>query len=65
MLSEQALKLCTAALQVIDKEYRSAKVLRAEQLLISLCLGEHELPGAIAPLISTEPLSLTARLDKV
>ena len=59
------LNLCTAALQVIDKEYRSAKVLRAEHLLTSLCLGDHELPGAIAPLVSTEPLSLTAHLDKV
>ena len=52
-------------LQVIDKTYRSAKVLKAEQVLTSICLGEFELPGAIAPLISAKNLCLTARFDKV
>ena len=50
-------------MQVVDPDYRSAKVLKA--FTTSFSLAEHGVLEAIGQLVCTEPVSLTAKLDKV
>ena len=52
-------------MQVIEPDYRSARVLRSDQFVTTLDQHVQTALDSVAALVCTDAASLTARLDKV
>ena len=58
-------RLSSAQLQVVNPSVRRAKVLDASCFMTNFSLAEHGVLEAIGRIVSTSPVIVTARLNKV